>query len=140
MTMNKIKKFLTKIPLLKKSFVRFALSGASSFLLDITLFQIFCLALRGVENYVFVSVVIARIFSAIYNHTVNYLFVFSGKRNYQQSARRYVLLAIVQGLCSAVLTAGIFNIVQCELEILVKIPVDVFLFFVSYFVQKKFVY
>ncbi len=135
--MNRLKNLLNKIP---KSFVKFAFSGASSFFLDIMLFQIFCLLLRGEENYVFISVVVARIFSAIYNHTMNFLFVFDRKRNYKQSARRYILLAILQGFASATLTEIIFNLAQCELEIFVKVPVDVFLFFVSYVVQKKFVY
>ena len=142
MKMNKLKKFLAKSPL-SKSFTKFALSGASSFAIDVGLFQIFCILLRGnifSLNYVFLATVFARILSAIYNHTVNYLFVFDGKRNYSQSVVRYATLAVVQGFCSATLTAIIFDIVQCDLELFVKIPVDVFLFFVSYIVQKKFVY
>ena len=141
--MNDFKKFVEKIPLLKKSFMRFALSGASSFAIDVTLFQIFCFLFRdfvGNVSYVFFSGIVARIFSALYNHAINYHFVFNGKRNYRQSATRYFLLAVAQGFCSSVLTTGLFNIIQCELELFVKIPVDVLLFFVSYFIQKKFVY
>ena len=141
--MKNINDFFSRFPLLRKSFARFALSGASSFLLDITLFQIFCSLFRGIFisiNYVFFSSIIARIFSPIYNHTVNYRFVFDGKKNYSQSALRYIVLAFIQGFCSATLTAGIFNIVQCDWEMLVKVPVDVALFFLSYVIQKKFVY
>lgn len=141
--MNNFKKFVEKIPLLKKSFTRFALSGASSFAIDVTLFQIFCFLFGkfvGNVSYVFFAGICARIFSALYNHAINYRFVFNGKRNYQQSATRYFLLAVVQGFCSSVLTTGLFNFVQCDLELFVKIPVDIFLFFISYTIQKKFVY
>ena len=129
--------------ILKNSFARFALSGASSFIIDIGLFQIFCIFLR--ENfyslgYVFWASVFARIISAVYNYIINHRLVFKSKKNYSQSATRYFFLAVLQGFISSTLTATIFNFVHCELELYIKIPVDVFLFFVSYFIQKKFVY
>ena len=129
--------------ILQHSFARFAISGASSFILDVGLFQLFCIVLKenfeGV-SYVFLSSVFARIISAVYNYLINYKLVFKSKKSFTQSATRYFLLAIAQGFCSATFTAGLFKIIQCSLELYVKIPVDVFLFFVSYVIQKKFVY
>ena len=129
--------------LLKNSFVRFAFSGASSFVLDIALFQIFCIVLREnfyTSSYVFLASIFARIFSAVYNYVINSYLVFKSKKNFTHSATRYFLLAVVQGFTSSTLTAFIFDFVKCDLELYIKIPVDVFLFFASYFIQKKFVY
>ena len=129
--------------LFRRAFARFVLSSMSAAAIDLALFQIFCALLKknfaGAE-YIVPATILARIISAAYNHTVNYFLVFNGRRKYGQSAARYFCLAAVQGCVSAALTAAIFSAVQSDWELYVKIPVDIALFFVSYAVQKKFVY
>ena len=129
--------------LFRQAFARFVLSSMSAAAIDLGLFQLFCALLKNYFSsvgYIFPATVLARIISATYNHTVNYFLVFNGRRKYVQSAARYFCLAAVQGCVSAALTAAIFSVVESDLELFVKIPVDIALFFVNYFVQKNFVY
>mgnify|MGYP003290292085 CR=1 FL=1 len=125
------------------AFFKFIISSLSSSLIDLTLFQIFCILLRGGRislDYVIVSTVCARIISAIYNYLMNYFFVFKSKKSYGKSAFKYVCLAVVQMALSAVITSGLINLLNVSIELLVKIPVDVILFLISYRVQKKYIY
>jgi len=50
------------------------------------------------------------------------------------------MLATVLMLCSAAITTGLIALTQIKTEIIIKIPVDVVLFFASYQIQKKSVY
>lgn len=127
----------------KFAFGAFLLSSLSSSVIDLVLFQILCLVLKnGFSSigYVAVASVLARIVSAVYNYLVNYVFVFNSKRKHQQAAVRYFVLAIAQMICSATLTTGLVGLIKVHAEFLVKVPVDVILFFISYKIQKKYVY
>lgn len=125
------------------AFLRFLVSGLSSSLLDLALFQLLCWLLRGhnlVFDYVVLATIFARLCSATYNYTVNYYYVFRSQKTHSKSLIRYVTLAILQMFCSGVLTSTLVQLVGASLELLVKIPVDVLLFFISYRIQKRFVY
>lgn len=125
------------------AFGKFLVSSFSSSLLDLTLFQVFCAFLKNsllATQYIIVSTVGARIISAMYNYLVNYYFVFKSKENHTKSACRYFVLAILQMACSAALVSVLVAATGAKLELVVKIPVDVFLFFVSYYIQKRMVY
>lgn len=127
----------------RQAFARFVLSSMSAAAIDLGLFQLFCALLKNYfagVGYIFPATVFARIISATYNHTVNYFLVFNGRRRYWQAAARYFCLAAIQGCVSAALTAAIFSVVESDLELFVKVPVDIALFFISYVVQKHFVY
>lgn len=124
------------------AFLRFIISSLSSSLIDLTLFQVFCLVLKGSIDwdYVIVATVMARIISAIYNYLMNYFFVFKSKKSYGKSAFKYVCLAIVQMMLSAFITSSLIKLLNVSVELLVKIPVDIILFLISYKIQKKFIY
>ncbi len=57
-----------------------------------------------------------------------------------KSVVRYILLAISQMFCSAALTTWFFQLLPVQAELVVKIPVDVGLFLLSYIIQRKWVY
>lgn len=124
------------------AFLRFIISSLSSSLIDLTLFQVFCLILKGSISwdYVIVATVLARIISAIYNYLMNYFFVFKSKKSYGKSAIKYVCLAVVQMMLSAFLTSSLVKLLSVSVELFVKIPVDLVLFLISYKIQKKFIY
>lgn len=52
---------------------------------------------------------------------------------------KYALLAVVQMACSAVLVNILYPLFGGA-EVLIKIPVDVVLFFLSFVIQREFVY
>ncbi len=123
-------------------FGKFLFSSLSSSLLDLLLFSLFCSLLRGTTTglgYITGATVLARILSATYNFTINYKVVFKSTANRGGAALRYLLLAVVQMSLSAVLVRWLFPLLHIA-ELLVKIPVDILLFFVSFQIQREFVY
>lgn len=121
-------------------FGKFVLSSLSSCLIDMGLFQILCAVLKGkieFSFYIAIATAGARIVSAIYNYFVNYFIVFQGTRQHRKSAVKYFILALSQMACSAVFVSGLCYITNVSVELIIKIPVDIILFFVSYQIQKN---
>lgn len=126
-------------------FGKFLFSSLSSSVLDLLLFGLFCRMLKessGLPHgvpYIIGATILARIISAVYNFLLNYKVVFKSNANIMSTAIKYCLLAICQMLCSAILVNAIYGIVG-GFETAVKIPVDVILFFLSFVIQREFVY
>lgn len=126
-------------------FGKFLFSSLSSSVLDLLLFQFFCRILQGTSGflgelpYIVGATVMARVISAIYNFLINYRVVFKSHANIAATAVKYCMLAICQMLCSAFLVNGLYGLLG-GYEVAVKIPVDVFLFFLSFVIQREFVY
>ncbi len=124
-------------------FVKFLLSSLSSSVVDLVLFSLFCQLLKGDfagVGYAAAATIAARVISATYNYLINYSIVFKSKAVHRRSALRYLALACVQMLCSATLVTGILALAPAMPELAVKVPVDVLLFFLSYCIQREFVY
>lgn len=132
---DKVKKY--------KTFILFVFSSGSSFVLDLVLFEIFCLIFKGIDfgtiGYIFVATVAARILSALYNYTINYNKVFKAKNQVGTSMIKYALLAIAIVIVSGVSVSKLHEILMVP-ELAIKIPVDILLFVVSFVVQKLFVF
>lgn len=127
--------------ILARQFVKYLISSLSSSVVDIVLFALFCSLFKNSYPvwYTSIATVSARVISAIYNYLINYILVFKSKEKVSKSALRYFILAIVQMLCSTVLVqAGVF--IFRSMEVLIKIIVDVFLFFCNYYIQNRFVF
>ena len=122
-------------------FVRYLISSLSSSVVDVLLFALFCSLFKNSYPvwYASIATVAARVISAVYNYLINYILVFKSKEKISKSAIRYFILAIIQMACSTVLVqAGVF--IFRSFEVLIKIIVDVFLFFCSYYIQNRFVF
>ena len=125
------------------AFGRFILSSLSSSLIDLALFQIFCMVLKRTASgfgYAAAAAVMARIISAACNYLINYKLVFVSRKKHSRSALQYAALAVFQMALSAALTTAALYATHAEPELLVKIPVDTVLFFLSYRIQKKYIY
>lgn len=124
-------------------FGKFLLSSFSSSIVDLVLFSLFCFLLKekqwGGITYIMASTVLARVLSALYNFTMNYKIVFQSKESIWITLPKYVLLALVQMTLSALLVNWLYPFFGGA-EVFVKIPVDVFLFFASFVIQREFVY
>ncbi|MCR4782517.1 MAG: bifunctional glycosyltransferase family 2/GtrA family protein [Lachnospiraceae bacterium] len=124
-------------------FLKFLVSSLSSCVIDILLFAIFCQVneslFSGVYD-VFISAIEARVISATYNFLINYIFVFRSKESRTLAMVKYALLAAIQMFISATATAGLVYLTAESLEVVMKVIVDVTLFFISYYIQHEFVY
>ena len=114
---------------------KYLFSSVTSFAVDYLLYWL-CL---GVFKFApLVSYALARLVSSQVNYHLNKHTVFSG-RGGRHSMVKYYALAAVQGL----LGAGLVQVLPTVLPIsaaVVKIPVDLLLFAVSYFIQRDFVF
>lgn len=124
-------------------FGKFLFSSLSSSVLDLVLFSAFCYLLKGQQwgalTYIMAATVLARILSAAYNYFINYKVVFQSKNSVASTMLMYFLLAVVQMCCSALLVNFLYPLFGGA-EVLVKIPVDVCLFFISFVIQRELVY
>ena len=125
------------------AFGKFLFSSLSSSVVDLSLFALFCNILRnkepGMISYLVLATILARVCSATYNFLVNYKVVFKSEMSMGKAMIRYFLLAVIQMSLSAVLVNTIYPFMGGA-EILVKIPVDVFLFLASFVIQRELVY
>ena len=124
-------------------FGKFLFSSLSSSVVDLALFSLFCFLLKDMQwgriTYVMAATVFARILSALYNYLLNLKVVFQSESPVKFTLPRYVLLAAVQMSLSALLVGKLYPMFGGT-EVLVKIPVDVVLFFLSFVIQREFVY
>src|SRR5699024_8008475 len=66
--------------------------------------------------------------------------VFKSRENHGMAAGKYFLLAVIQMACSAGLVSLLYALTGGFSELVIKICVDVFLFFISFQIQREFVY
>jgi len=126
-----------------KMFAKFIVSSLSSCVLDLLLFWIFCRIFEPVIGnawYAAVATALARVISAVYNYTINYKFVFKSDKSHASSLPKYALLAVIQLCLSAGLVTFFVWLFPLCPELAIKIPVDVILFLMSYYIQRRFVY
>lgn len=126
-------------------FGKFLFSSLSSSVLDLLLFQMFCVmqqraagSLMGIP-YIVAATVCARVISAIYNFLINYRVVFKSRAGVAATIGKYALLAVCQMACSAFLVNALYGLIGGA-EVVVKMPVDILLFFISFAIQREFVY
>ncbi len=125
-----------------RMFLKFIISSLSSSVVDLCLFSVFSSLLLGWNGiyYVAVATVLARVISGIYNYLINYRFVFNSKKKKSVSATKYFALVIIQMLLSAgLVTLGVY-LLPVVPELVIKIFVDGFLFFLSYYIQRKYIF
>jgi putative flippase GtrA len=108
--------------------------------IDIVLFSIFSSIFKPFWPvlYITIATVVARVFSASYNYTINRKKVFAGKVT-KSSIAKYFVLSIIQMLLSSwLVTTGVHRLDWNPTG--VKIIVDTLLFFISFWVQREFVF
>ena len=124
-----------------KIFAKFLFSSLSSSLLDLGLFWVFCRLLPSALGVwrITAATLLARLFSASYNYFFNHHLVFKSKQAHHLALSKYALLAGVQMACSALFVSGLFQLTRGN-ELVIKILVDSLLFFISFQIQREFVY
>lgn len=124
------------------TFFSFALSGIASFLIDICLFSIFTKEIFdvfGVNTSVFLGTVLARIISSLFNYKINKDAVFQIENSTPNNMVRYYVLCGFQLLASWFLVVLVYSHLEFDTTI-IKCAVDFCLFFISYQVQRIWVF
>lgn len=129
------------IGLLLETFFKYILSSLSSFIIDIGLFQMFVLLFGGLGAgmRIFLSTALARTGSSLFNYKINKNIVFENKEDDKHTIFKYFSLVIIQLMVSAILVYLVYEITNYP-ETLIKTLVDTVLFFLSYRIQKLFIF
>lgn len=125
--------------LIYRMFLMYSVSSVASFLVDVGMYAVFILLLSPyfATAHVVIATVIARIISSLFNYFVNRKVVFHSKA--RRSLSKYFSLVVLQMATSALLVYLLFLLFR-QGEVILKIIVDSFLFFVSYYVQKRWIF
>ena len=128
---------------LKNELIRitgFFFSGGVSFAIDIALFTALNYFLHPFihNEAIVVSTIIARVLSSLCNYYINSRWVF---KNYDMnSIIKYYALVLIQMLVSAWTVFEMSRVFAHIHVTIIKIAVDIVLFFVNYCIQKRFVF
>lgn len=131
--------------LIFKVMFRFLISSLGSTLIDLTVFYLmmrFFGAAAG-KYAELISTAVARALSSFANFNANNSVVFENKRGYKRALVRYYCLCIPQMLVSAGLVTLINRLLSNSVPIiatLIKFAVDICLFFISYQLQREWVF
>lgn len=124
-----------------RSFMKFSCAGLLSMLLDQGMFALFVnliFAFLSPENAILISTVGARICSSLFNYMINKNVVFGSNKGNRTLIRYYILCAS-QMAVSALGVSAFYMITKGNAS-LIKLFVDLLLFFISYRIQQKWVF
>lgn len=123
-------------------FFRFSFIGLTSYLFDIGLFALFSKLFffnLNAASCIFLATVIARIFSSLFNFVSNKCAVFRNKCKFGKTIVKYYVLCVLQALTSWILVTAIFGKIGIDTTI-IKSIVDLLLFFISFQIQRRWVF
>ncbi|WP_214885932.1 MULTISPECIES: bifunctional glycosyltransferase family 2/GtrA family protein [unclassified Exiguobacterium] len=125
--------------LIYRMFLMYSISSVASFLVDVGVYAVFIYLLSPYFDtaHVIVATVLARVISSLFNYFVNRKVVFHSKA--RRSLSKYFGLVVLQMAISALLVYLLFLLFR-QGEVVLKIIVDSFLFFISYYVQKRWIF
>ena len=132
-------------PILEKARgFKFIVTGVVCTLLDLILYTI-CMSVIKIDSLWTLNIVcnsIARIVSATLNFILNRNYVFRSKAPLKEGALKYFSIAAGKIIVSWVIQTPVFDALEIKgfLRTVIKCVVDVILAFVSYYVQKKWVF
>lgn len=127
------------------TFAKYIFTSVAASIVDLILFTILCKILVNIKSlniaslYVALSTALARLVSATINYRLNYKLVFKTNTAQGKTFAKWVVLCIIQMALSATAVSMLHSCIGGE-EVLYKIPVDIALFFFSYYFSREFVY
>lgn len=122
-------------------FLRFACSSIGSAVIDLCLFQIFCLLFAGLSDKIAIllATILARVISSVCNYLINRTLVFQSDADTLQSGSSYAILTIAKTAASAWIVSALYQAFG-EPKLVWKIIADVTLFFVNFLCQKLLIF
>lgn len=125
--------------------LKYMASSIASFLIDIVLFCLMHILLGRLPESlrILLSTAAARALSSFFNFNVNRRVVFSSREGYRRSLLKYYLLCIPQLLISAGLVSLLSFLFGEDASLpvtLIKLVIDICLFFISFTIQREWVF
>ncbi|NMC55725.1 MAG: glycosyltransferase [Eubacteriaceae bacterium] len=119
--------------------IKYSISSVLSAVTDLSMFVFLAhLAFGTTTSGIFFSTVIARVTSGNINFMLNKYWVFKSKNYIGKEFAKYITLFLIQMLSSWALVS-LLSIISMPI-LLIKIFVDTMLFFISYVIQKKYIF
>ena len=142
---SKFNKWIDSILIYKVIFteyIKFLLSSLICSFLDIILFTTFLNIFSNLNNNlkIILGTFISRIIADFFNFNINKNFVFISHENSKKIFCKYYLLSFSKMLTSASLVLIFHNLFNNCSETVLKIIVDVFIYLISYKIQKKYIF
>lgn len=123
------------------NFFKFSVSGLLSFGIDIGIFALLTKCIfsnMGVAKATLIGTIVARVISSLCNYCMNRQ-IFAGNGNVGNSILKYYILCVLQLLVSWGFVLCVYNQIHWDTTI-IKVLVDTVLFFVSYQIQRQWVF
>lgn len=122
-------------------FFRYTTASLASSAIDLGIFQIVILLCRFMPSgsRILTATIAARALSSLANFSFNKNLVFCTSGPLARTAARYYLLVAAQMLASGGLVAVLYQLLSVP-ELYLKLPVDTLLFFISFQIQKNFIF
>ncbi len=125
--------------------LKFLCSSLAASVIDLGLYTLFSFLLGGLWNnsaVICTATAGARVISSAFNYTVNRKAVFKSNKPMKGTIVRYYVLCVCQMLVSYGLVYGISSLFGLEgaLTVIVKLPVDIVLFMISFRIQRAWVF
>lgn len=121
-------------------FIKYIISAGISFGLDILLFTIFNILFKNISSFsIIIATILARVISSCINFLINKNVVFNFKNNNITILIKYFGLVITQMFVSSFSVFYLYKLTSFN-ETIIKIFVDIVLFVINFFVQKKFIF
>lgn len=125
-----------------KQLLTYSASSLLTSLIDLIIYAILINTIFDDPKYlsgIMWSTIIARIVSCTINYILNKKTVFKSDKNVGSTLIKYTVLAVVQMLASGYFTTLLYSLLKINTTI-IKVIVDFILFFVSYHIQKRWVF
>lgn len=128
-----------------KVIFKFLLSSIWASVVDIVIFALMCYILKGYfqkEVYILISTIGARVISSLCNYMINHKIVFRSTGKIKNTILKYYLLCICQMGVSYALVCSMSMLLNINgiLLVLLKALIDTILFFISFRIQKMWVF
>lgn len=128
-----------------KVIFKFVMNSFVSSIIDLSVFYLICMLLKGVLKrsiYIFVATAFARVVSSLCNYFINHKIVFESKGRMKHTIIKYYTLCVCQMMVSYALVFMLSVLFRANGGIItiIKFVVDTLLFFISFRIQRNWVY
>ena len=123
-----------------KIFLKTSMSSLVSAGVDLSVFYFLSTVFKREYFYVVLATVIARLFSGTVNFLINKFYAFQSTGRVKVELVSYTILFIIKMILSSLIVAYLSTTFTGTNETLIKIIVDVILFFSSFYIQDKYIF
>ena len=123
-----------------KIFFKTSISSIISAGVDLSVFYFLSTVFEREYFYVVLATVIARLFSGTVNFLINKFYAFQSTGRVKVELVSYTILFIIKMILSSLIVAYLSTTFTETSETLIKIIVDVILFFASFYIQDKYIF